>query len=69
MTKYLQIFWLCSLAVLYTAAIICAPVVAVQTEPLPNTAAASYHPGLFGQRPNLDDEMPIPPVVNTYEGT
>ncbi|PKL60506.1 MAG: hypothetical protein CVV33_02320 [Methanomicrobiales archaeon HGW-Methanomicrobiales-4] len=70
MTKYLQILCLWSLAVFAAASIMSAPVMAAQTAPLPNTAAAGYHPGLFslGSSPPADQE-PIPPVVNTYEGT
>jgi len=47
--------------------IISVPLMAAQTEPLPDIAAPGYHPGLFGQKTSM--QTPIPPVVNTFEGS
>lgn len=40
------------------------PVLASQTEPLPDTPAAGYHPGLFTKN---NDALPIPQALATVE--
>ena len=69
MTNNIQIFFLCSLVVFVTAMGICGQVIGEQPLPLPSTAAPSYHPGLFTNGAAPPEPSPIPPVVNTYEGT
>lgn len=66
MSKTRPIHYISTIVFLICLLLVLAQGSASQTVPLPDQATASYHPGLFG---NLaSEQVPVPPVVNTYSG-